>query len=100
MLSEISNIIIEDEFIIIVTLDGDKHTIAIDNDNQTHKAFIDNIISFAESIGVLQLENPEQGNYGKNIYSDITQLIYNLEKRLIESVQRQMPLEKNLSIYN
>ena len=36
MHSEISNIIIEDEFIIIVTLDGDKHTIAIDNDNDTH----------------------------------------------------------------
>ena len=50
MLSEISNIIIEDEFIIIVTLDGDKHTIAIDNDNQTHKVFIDNIISMATSL--------------------------------------------------
>jgi hypothetical protein len=50
MLSEISNIIIEDEFIIIVTLDGDKHTIAIDNDNQTHRTFIDNIISMATSL--------------------------------------------------
>ena len=50
MLSDISNIIIEDEFIIIVTLDGDKHTIAIDNDNQTHRTFIDNIISMATSL--------------------------------------------------
>ena len=50
MLSEISNIIIEDEFIIVVTLDGDKHTIAIDNDNETHKAFVDNIISMATSL--------------------------------------------------
>ena len=50
MQSEISNIIIEDEFIIIVTLDGDKHTVAIDNDNQTHKTFIDNIISMATSL--------------------------------------------------
>ena len=50
MLSEISNIIIEDEFIIIVTLDGDKHTIAIDNDNQTHKTFVDNIISMSTSL--------------------------------------------------
>ena len=50
MHSEISNIIIEDEFIIIVTLDGDKHTIAIDNDNDTHKTFIDNILSMATSL--------------------------------------------------
>lgn len=50
MLSDISNIIIEDEFIIIVTTDGDKHTIAIDNDNETHKTFIDNIISMATSL--------------------------------------------------
>ena len=48
--SEISNIIIEDEFIIIVTLEGDKHTIALDNDNQTHKTFVDNIISMATSL--------------------------------------------------
>lgn len=50
MQSEISNIIIEDEFIIIVTLDGDKHTISIDNDNDTHKAFVQNIISMALSL--------------------------------------------------
>lgn len=50
MQSEISNIIIEDEFIIIVTLDGDKHTILIDNDNQTHKTFVQNIISMALSL--------------------------------------------------
>lgn len=50
MQSEISNIIIEDEFIIIVTLDGDKHTISIDNDNETHKAFVQNIISMALSL--------------------------------------------------
>jgi len=50
MLSDISNIIIEDEFIIIVTLDGDKHTIAIDNDNSVHKGYVDNIISMAISL--------------------------------------------------
>ena len=50
MLSDISNIIIEDEFIIIVTSDGDKHTIAIDNDNSVHKGYVDNIISMAISL--------------------------------------------------
>ena len=50
MLSDISNIIIEDEFIIIVTTDGDKHTIAIDNDNLTHKDWVDNIITTATSL--------------------------------------------------
>jgi len=71
MLSEISNIIIEDEFIIVVTLDGDKHTIAIDNDNETHKAFVDNIISMATSL--VSETNPDKdmdmdmgGLYGPN----------------------------------
>ena len=50
MLSDISNIIIEDEFIIIITTDGDKHTIAIDNDNPSHKAWVDNIIAMAISL--------------------------------------------------
>tara|TARA_B100000780_G_C20807576_1_gene320822 strand:+ start:258 stop:503 length:246 start_codon:yes stop_codon:yes gene_type:complete len=50
MLSDISNIIIEDEFIIIVTSVGSKHTIPIDNDNPTHKTFIDNMISIATSL--------------------------------------------------
>ena len=50
MLSDISNIIIEDEFIIIVTTDGDKHTISIDNDNSVHKGYVDNIISMAISL--------------------------------------------------
>jgi len=57
MQSEISNIIIEDEFIIIVTLDGDKHTISIDNDNETHKAFAQNIISMA--ISLVDETNPD-----------------------------------------
>tara|TARA_B100000927_G_scaffold256503_1_gene223868 strand:+ start:470 stop:730 length:261 start_codon:yes stop_codon:yes gene_type:complete len=50
MLSDISNIIIEDEFIVIVTADGDKHTISIDNDNSVHKGYVDNIISMAISL--------------------------------------------------
>tara|TARA_B100001057_G_C22454596_1_gene796411 strand:- start:378 stop:638 length:261 start_codon:yes stop_codon:yes gene_type:complete len=50
MLSDISNIIIEDEFIIIVTTDGDKHTISIDSDNLVHKGYVDNIISMAISL--------------------------------------------------
>ena len=57
MLSDISNIIIEDEFIIIVTTDGDKHTIAIDNDNPVHKGYIDNIISMG--ITLVNDTNPD-----------------------------------------
>jgi hypothetical protein len=50
MLSDISNIIIEDDVIIIVTTDGDKHTISIDTDNPVHKAWVDNIITMAISL--------------------------------------------------
>ena len=57
MLSDISNIIIEDEFIIIVTTDGDKHTIAIDNDNLVHKGYVDNIISMG--ITLVNDTNPD-----------------------------------------
>ena len=46
----LSNIIIEDEFLIIVTTSGDKHTIAIDNQNWAHKQLVDNIISMAISL--------------------------------------------------
>jgi hypothetical protein len=84
MHSEISNIIIEDEFIIIVTLDGDKHTIAIDNDNDTHKTFIDNILSMATSLvnetepdkdmdmdGLYRADSPKQwGVFGNDEYED------------------------------
>jgi|SaaInlV_125m_DNA_1040241.scaffolds.fasta_scaffold10544_5 hypothetical protein len=84
MHSEISNIIIEDEFIIIVTLDGDKHTIAIDNDNDTHKTFIDNILSMATSLvnetepdkdmdmdGLYGADSPKQwGVFGNDEYED------------------------------
>jgi hypothetical protein len=71
MQSEISNIIIEDEFIIIVTLDGDKRTIPIDNDNDTHKSFVQNIILMALSL--VDETNPDSdmdmdtdGLYGPN----------------------------------
>ena len=67
MQSEISNIIIEDEFIIIVTLDGDKHTISIDNDNQTHKAFVQNIISMGLSL--LSETNPDSDMDTDGLYS-------------------------------
>tara|TARA_B110000495_G_C22783254_1_gene458027 strand:+ start:201 stop:455 length:255 start_codon:yes stop_codon:yes gene_type:complete len=84
MHSEISNIIIEDEFIIIVTLDGDKHTIAIDNDNDTHKTFVDNILSMATSLvnetepdkdmdmdGLYGVDSPKQwGAFGNDEYDD------------------------------
>jgi len=49
-MTDIENIIIEDEFIIIVTSVGSKHTLPIDNDNPNHKVFIDNIISMAISL--------------------------------------------------
>ena len=70
MLSDISNIIIEDEFIIIVTTDGDKHTISIDNDNSVHKGYVDNIISMA--ISLVDDTNPDMDmdNGFTNGYSD------------------------------
>ena len=68
MLSDISNIIIEDEFIIIITTEGDKHTIAIDNDNLTHKGWVDNIISMA--ISLVDDTNPDMDSGYSNGYSD------------------------------
>ena len=50
MLSDISNIIVENEFIVIVTSDGDKHTMFIDNENPQHKDWVDNIISMRHFI--------------------------------------------------
>tara|TARA_B110000444_G_scaffold155234_1_gene145286 strand:+ start:437 stop:706 length:270 start_codon:yes stop_codon:yes gene_type:complete len=49
-MNEIENIIVEEDFIIIITSDGSKRTIDIDNTNPIHKAFVDNIISMATSL--------------------------------------------------
>ena len=70
MLSDISNIIIEDEFTVIITTDGDKHTIAIDNENPQHKAWADNIISMA--ISLVDDTNPDMDMDGgfSNGYND------------------------------
>lgn len=70
MLSEISNIIIEDEFLIIVTSNGSKHTIAIDNDNPTHKSFAENIISMAISLVDETDEDVMDGLYSNTDSSD------------------------------
>ena len=70
MLSDISNIIVENEFIVIVTSDGDKHTIAIDNENPQHKVWVDSIISMA--ISLVDDTNPDMDmdNGFTNGYSD------------------------------
>lgn len=49
-MTDIENIIIEDEYIVIITSTGCKHTIEIDNKNPSHKAFVENIISMAISL--------------------------------------------------
>ena len=49
-MTDIENIIIEDEYIVIITSAGCKHTIEIDNKNPSHKAFVENIISMAISL--------------------------------------------------
>lgn len=43
---------------------------------------LDKLISLAESIGVLPLENPEQGEFGSAIFSNIDKIIEKIEKRL------------------
>ena len=53
----LSNIIIEDEFLIIVTTSCDKYKIAIDNQNWAHKQLVDNIISMA--ISLVDETNPD-----------------------------------------
>lgn len=49
-MSEVENILIEDDVIIIITSDGLKRTLPINNQNEIHKAWISNIISMAESL--------------------------------------------------
>jgi len=50
MMNDIENIIVEDEFIIIITTGGDRRTIRIDNVNTTHKQYVVNILSMADSL--------------------------------------------------
>ena len=70
MLSDISNIIVENEFIVIVTSDGDKHTMSIDNENPQHKDWVENIISMG--ISLVDDTNPDMDmdNGFTNGYSD------------------------------
>jgi hypothetical protein len=49
-MSEIENILVDDEFIIIITSDGKKRTLRIDNHNPNHRSWIENILSMAISL--------------------------------------------------
>jgi hypothetical protein len=40
----------------------------------------DKLVSLAEAIGAIPIENPEQGRYGENIYEDTDELIRKIEK--------------------
>lgn len=43
---------------------------------------LDKLIALAEAIGALPLENPEQGEFGLSIFSDVNEIIEIIEKRL------------------
>ena len=58
-MTDIENIIIEDEYIVIITSTGCKHTIEIDNKNPSHKAFVENIISMAISLEFTNSDTPD-----------------------------------------
>ena len=49
-MSEIENILVDDEFIIIITSDGKKRTLRIVNHNPNHRSWIENILSMAISL--------------------------------------------------
>ena len=74
MVNEIENIIVEDEFIVIITNGGDRRTIRIDNDDSTLREWVHTLLSTAESIinetqpdimgGISDDDNPWQDDYG------------------------------------
>lgn len=73
-MNEIENILVDDEFIIIITSDGKKRTLRIDNHNPIHRSWIDNILSMAISLvneteedimgDTFNEDNPWRDDYG------------------------------------
>ena len=43
---------------------------------------LDRLVALAEMVGVLRVENPEQGRWGENLYEDIDELIGKLQAKL------------------
>jgi hypothetical protein len=43
---------------------------------------LDRLVALAEAVGVLRMENPEQGRWGENLYEDIDELIHKLQTAL------------------
>lgn len=43
---------------------------------------LDSLIALAEAIGVIELEDPEQGDFGLSIFSDVDEIVKKIEKRL------------------
>ena len=74
MVNEIENIIVEDEFIVIITTGGDRRTIKIDNEDSTRREWVHTLLSTVESIinetqpdimgGISDDDNPWQDDYG------------------------------------
>ena len=74
MVNEIENIIVEDEFIVIITTGGDRRTIRIDNDDSTLREWVHTLLSTVDSIinetqpdimgGISNDDNPWQDDYG------------------------------------
>lgn len=74
MMNEIENIIVEDEFIVIITTGGDRRTIRIDNEDSTLREWVHTLLSTVESIinetqpdimgGISDDDNLWQDDYG------------------------------------
>lgn len=74
MVNEIENIIVEDEFIVIITNGGDRRTIRIDNEDSIRREWVHTLLSTAESIinetqpdimgGISDDDDPWQDDYG------------------------------------
>lgn len=43
---------------------------------------MDRLVAFAEALGCLRVENPEQGRWGENIYSDPDEIVERIEHEL------------------
>jgi len=64
-------------------------TLSVDSFSRTRRtssiaiSYLDKLVCLAESLGVLQLENPEQSDeWGKNLYVDVNEILDNMEKEI------------------
>lgn len=68
---------------------------------------LDKLVTLGEAIGVLPIEDPEQGKFGLSIFSDVNKIVEKIEKRLkipiippnIEGGLYKLPTDKG-SIHN